>query len=137
MEKSNSSFIKKERVYYEYTDAGGIVYHSNYLNFMERCRCDWLDQIGYSVKIIQQKFGLMFVVSSADVQFHAPAHLFDELDVTCDVLHVGKVKLIVEQKIYNKEQLLCSATIKLATLDETSYKLRGMPDELRNKLLGH
>ena len=128
-------FKKQERVYYEDTDAGGVVYHSNYLNFMERCRCDWLADMGFSVVDIQADTGIMFVVRDASLSYHKPARLFDELTVTVNALHVGKVKLVVEQNIYNQAELLCTATIKLATLHETSFKLTAMPHALRAALL--
>ena len=127
-------FQKKERVYYEDTDAGGVVYHANYLNFMERCRCDWLDSLGYNVAQIQAQTGIMFVVREAKVSYHKPARLFDELLVTVSALQVGKVRLLVEQKIYNQQQLLCVGTIKLATLHHSSFKLTAMPASLRLEL---
>ncbi len=127
-------FSKNERVYYEDTDAGGVVYHANYLNFMERCRCEWLDSLGFNVADIQQQTGIMFVVREAALSYDLPARLFDELTVTVNALQVGKVKLVVEQKIYNQRQLLCSATIKLATLHQSSFKLAAMPAALRDAL---
>lgn len=125
-------FEKKERVYYEDTDAGGVVYHSNYLNFMERCRCEWLSSIGFDIADIQQKHGLIFVVREADIKFDLPARLFDHLRVTVEALQVGKVKLLVEHKIYNQDQLLCRATVKLASLQHSSLTLMTMPAELQN-----
>ena len=127
-----ADFSKLERVYYEDTDAGGVVYHSNYLNFMERCRCEWLASLGYDVATMQQNDGIMFVVRHAQLSFDAPAKLFDELTVTAKVLHVGKVKLIVEQKIYNNERLLCKGVITLAALAVSSFKLTRMPKMLIN-----
>ena len=127
-------FEKRLRVYYEDTDAGGVVYHSNYLNFMERCRCDWLDALGFSIVDIQQNTGIIFVVREAQLKFDLPARLFDELTVTVKPLQVGKVKLLLEQKIYNQSQLICQATIKLATLHHSSFKLCAMPELLRNTL---
>lgn len=129
-----SVFEKAIRVYYEDTDAGGIVYHSNYLNFMERCRCDWLNSLGFDVAELQHNDGIMFVVREANIEFEQPARLFDEITVSAAALHVGKVKLVVEQKIYNQTQLLCKASIKLATLQSGSFKLTAMPDSLRNAL---
>jgi len=122
-------------VYYEDTDAGGIVYHSNYLNYMERCRCDWLSSLGFDVATLQDDQGIMFVVREANIEFIKPARLFDEISVSASALHVGKIKLVVEQKIYNKTQLLCKATIKLATLQSGSFKLTPMPSSLRCVLL--
>lgn len=127
-------FEKKVRVYYEDTDAGGVVYHSNYLNFMERCRCDWLNSLGFNIDDIQQNVGIIFVVREAALKFDLPARLFDELTVTVKPLQVGKVKLLLEQKIYNQSQLICQATIKLATLHHSSFKLTAMPEMLRSAL---
>lgn len=129
-------FEKAVRVYYEDTDAGGVVYHSNYLNFMERCRCDWLASLGFNVADIQANASIIFVVREAALKYDLPARLFDELSVTVKPLQVGKVKLLLEQKIYNKEQLICQATIKLATLHHSSFKLSAMPDTLRKVLIG-
>lgn len=124
-------FEKPIRVYYEDTDAGGVMYHSNYLNFMERCRCDWLDSLGFNIANIQENDGVIFVVREAVLKYDLPARLFDQLIVTVKPLQVGKVKLLLEQKIYNKDQLICQATIKLGTLHHSSFKLVGMPETLR------
>ena len=124
-------FEKNERVYYEDTDAGGVVYHSNYLNFMERCRCEWLSDMGFNVADLQENHGVVFVVREAELKFDLPARLFDRLKVTVEVLQVGKVKLLVEHKIYNQDQLLCRARVKLASLDYSSFKLNAMPSDLQ------
>lgn len=129
-----SDFMIKQRVYYEDTDAGGVVYHSNYLNFMERCRCEWLSSLGFDVGELHRDDGIMFVVRHVELWFEKPAKLFDELAITAHVLHVGKVKLELEQKIYNQSELLCKATIKLATLGSASFKLTAMPEGLRATL---
>jgi len=130
-------FEKSVRVYYEDTDAGGIVYHSNYLNFMERCRCDWLMHLGYNVAELEKNQKLVFVVREANLVFEHPARLFDELRVTAEVLQVGKVQLRLRQCVYNGEQILCSAQIKLAVLDAESYRLVTMPAALRSAMTAH
>lgn len=127
-------FSCQERVYYEDTDAGGIVYHANYLKFMERCRCKWLENLGFNIQTLQQEDDLLFVVRTAELEFERPARLFDELCVNLEVLHVGKVRLLLMQKIYNKQQLLCKARIKLATLRGSSYKLAPMPPRLQSAI---
>jgi len=129
-----SMYSNTIRVYYEDTDAGGVVYHSNYLNYMERCRCDWLASLGFDVADLQLNQGVMFVVRAVNIEFEQPARLFDEITVSASALHVGKVKLVVEQKIYNQSQILCKATIKLATLESGSFKLCAMPESLREVL---
>ena len=127
-------FEKKNRVYYEDTDAGGVVYHSNYLNFMERCRCDWLASLGFNIADIQQNDGIIFVVREAQLKYDLPARLFDDLRITVKPLQVGKVKLQLEQKIYNQNQLLCQGVIKLASLHHESFTLSAMPSALRECL---
>ena len=127
-------FEKKERVYYEDTDAGGVVYHANYLKYMERCRSEWLDSLGYSIAGLQDKQDIIFAVRSAELDFIAPARLLDNLIVSCELLHIGKVKLLLQQNIYNQGRLLCSAKIKLATLEKTSFKLTTIPDVLSAQL---
>jgi len=127
-------FEKKERVYYEDTDAGGVVYHANYLKFMERCRCEWLHTLGFDVAKLHSEDQIMFVVREANIKYELPAKLFDDITVTAKALQVGKVKLLLEQKIYNKDALMCIGTIKLATLHTTSFKLTPMPSGLVDAL---
>jgi acyl-CoA thioester hydrolase len=127
-------FEKAIRIYYEDTDAGGVVYHSNYLNFMERCRCDWLESLGHNIANIQQNDNIIFVVREVNIKYDLPARLFDRLTVSVKPLQVGKVMLLLEQKIYNQDQLICQATIKLATLHHSSFKLSAMPVSLRAAL---
>ena len=127
-------FEKSLRVYYEDTDAGGIVYHSNYLKFMERCRCDWLLHLGFNVAELAVEQQLVFVVKEVNMIFPHPAKLFDDLRVTAEVLQVGKVRLELQQEVYNGEKLLCSASLKLASLDSLTSKMKAMPTELRQAM---
>jgi len=128
-------FEKSLRVYYEDTDAGGIVYHANYLKFMERCRCDWLMHLGFNVAELANEQNLVFVVKEVSMIYHHPAKLFDELRVTAEVLQVGKVRLELQQAVYNGEKLLCTASLKLASLDSTTSKMKAMPIELRQAMI--
>lgn len=98
---------------------------------MERCRCEWLAALGFDVAEVQQQQGIMFVVREINLQYLEPAHLFDQLTVSCQALQVGKVKLIVRQNIYNQARLLCTAEITLASLASTSFKLAAMPASLK------
>ena len=128
-------FTTKVRIYYEDTDAGGIVYHANYLKFMERNRCDWLASIGFSVTDLERDYGIMFVVKQAALDYDQPARLFDQLRVETKPLQVGKVRLVAEQCIYNNEALICRGEIKLATLSSASYTLAPMPEALQKALV--
>lgn len=122
------------RVYYEDTDTGGVVYHPNYLKYMDRCRCQWLEGLGFNVAAMHAEQNIMFVVRDVSLVFDAPARLFDQLRVTVRPLHVGKVQMQVEQTIYNQDKILCRGQIKLATLNATSFKLTAMPELLRSKV---
>ena len=105
------------RVFYEDTDAGGVVYHSNYLNFMERARSEWLRSLGWDVMRCQTELQLIFVVKSVSLDFVSPARLADELTVTTGIIKLGKVGMTLTQAIYNQDRLICSGLVKLATLD--------------------
>ena len=119
MKKNTDSkqFQYPVRVFYEDTDAGGVVYHSNYLNFMERARSEWLRSLGWDIMRCQTELQVVFVVKSISLDFVSPARLADELTVTVRLIKLGKVGLSLEQAIYNQDRLICSGLVKLATLD--------------------
>lgn len=106
------------RVYYEDTDAGGVVYHANYLSFCSRARCEWVREAGVSLAQMQAEGMLMPVVSAA-LQYKAPAFLEDELLVLTRLIKVNRVSLVFLQQVtrYNTNELLCEATIKVACVD--------------------
>jgi len=124
------------RVYYEDTDAAGIVYHANYLKYMERCRSDWLHAAGCDIVRTRERFGVLFAVRSAALDYLAPARLWDELSVTVAAAKVGKVTLDLEQSVQRGDELLCSGALRLASLDAGSLKPKAMPDELLELLEG-
>ena len=126
------------RVYYEDTDAGGVVYHANYLKFMERARSEFLVAKGCSVVDCEEKYGIIFVVRHIDLDFIQPARLGDDLEVDVQVIKLGKVAMIMKQCVYNAEGLLiCSALVKLGAISKSldgSYSLSPMPEELLTML---
>lgn len=124
------------RVYYEDTDAAGVVYHANYLKFMERCRSQWLHDAGCDVAGVRSRFGILFGVRRAVVDYLSPARLWDELSVTVVALKLGKVTLDLEQSVQRGNELLCKGTLRLASLDSGSLKPKRMPDRLLNLVDG-
>ena len=124
------------KVYYEDTDAGGVVYHANYLKFMERARSEFLIHRGCSVVECEQQYGVIFVVRNMELEFIVPANLGEELIVQTQVIKLGKVAVQMKQSIYNTEGLLiCSALVKLAAISKTSqdaFALSPMPKPLLN-----
>ncbi len=119
------------RVYYEDTDAAGVVYYGNYLRFMERCRTEWLRHIGFDVREVSESFGLVFAVHSADIRYLKPARLSDLLSVSSSVVKCGRVSLDVTHEVRRQDELLSRGRVKLAALDAESLRPRPIPIEIR------
>ena len=115
------------RVYYEDTDAGGIVYYGNYLKFMERARTEWLRSFGIDVAELADTDRLMFTVRAIALDFLKPARLSDNLDVSVAVGRMRKVSVEVEQAIVRAEEVLCTGRVRLACVDVDTLKPKAMP----------
>ena len=126
----NSAFETSVRVYYEDTDAGGIVYYANYLRFMERCRTDWLRDLGYDISAINQQYGVFFAVRSTSIEYFKPAQLSDLLTVTVDLQQLKHASLCVDQTIYRDDELLCEGNIRLASLKADTLNPTPIPEPL-------
>lgn len=118
------------RIYYEDTDAAGVVYYGNYLRFMERCRTDWLRHIGFDVREVTERFGVMFTVHSASIHYLKPARLSDLLSVSMSVEKCGRVSLMVNQEVRREGELLSQGKVKLAMLDANRLRPRPIPNEI-------
>ncbi len=131
---SASPFCFPCRVYYEDTDAGGVVYYVNYLKFMERARTEWLRSLGL-VQSQLAKEGVLFVVHSVETRYIAPARLDDALTVTAEVLSLKRASLVFQQHIYRDDgALLCSGQVTVACVHADSFKPRSFPESLRERL---
>jgi acyl-CoA thioester hydrolase len=115
------------RVYWEDTDAGGIVFYANYLKFFERARTEWLRSLGVAQSSVKQEAGGMFVVSETTVRYLAPARLDDELIVTAQLEASGRAALIIEQQARRGETLLCEGTIRIGWVDATTLRPARIP----------
>jgi len=131
---NNSHFIHPVRIYYEDTDAGGVVYYANYLRFMERARTEWLDSLGVGVSWLDREAGLQFVVSEASLKYHQPAELGDHLGVSVENVKSGGASLSLSQKVNRGGDLLCSGIFRIATVDSASLRPRRLPRELARLL---
>lgn len=118
------------RVYYEDTDAAGVVYHANYLRYMERCRSDWLQHRVCDVRMVRERFGVLFSVRRVEIDYLSPARLCDALDVTLTVLKLGKVTLDLEQSVHRGDEILCKGVLRLASVEPHSLRPKTMPDSL-------
>lgn len=97
--KNENVFLWPIRVYYEDTDAGGVVYHTNYIKFMERSRTEWLRKLGFEQDELRDKDGVIFAVRSVQVDYFFPAKFNDELMVSSKVIKFGKASITIEQEI--------------------------------------
>lgn len=116
------------RVYYEDSDAGGVVYHSNYLNFMERARTEWLRSLGFEQTELRDQLNVLFVVRSLQLQYKKPAKFNDAITVESTIQHMGRSLLTFEQRILRGDgQLLTTATVEVACLQADSMKPTRIP----------
>jgi acyl-CoA thioester hydrolase len=121
------------RVYYEDTDAQGVVYYANYFRFMERARTEWLRSLGVDMVRLQEEERRIFVVAEVQTKFHAPARLSDELIVTAGLQGLTRVSFDIEQRIYRNStdgDLLISGIVKAAYLDADSMRPKRVPPSL-------
>jgi acyl-CoA thioester hydrolase len=115
------------RVYYEDTDAGGVVYHARYLAFFERARTEILRQLGISQQTLLQE-SIAFVVKKMDINYHAPAHLDDILTISTQVEQVRKASIIFKQTIFNQnKRVISTADVLIACVDITKMKPCALP----------
>jgi acyl-CoA thioester hydrolase len=124
------------RVYYEDTDAGGVVYYANYLKYLERARTEWLRAAGWDQSAIQRDAGLVFAVRRAELDFRAPAVLDDWLDVEAQLIHAGRASVTFGQVVRRGETELCHARVRVACLDAPTLTPRPLPRGLREVFLG-
>jgi acyl-CoA thioester hydrolase len=121
------------RVYFQDTDAGGVVYHANYVNFMERARTEWLRTFGYSNAGMMKELGRVFVVRSVKLEYLKPALLDDFLNVTAKIKDIGRSRVTLLQTVVRGEELLTEGEVHLVCVTADSFKPVSVPDVLRNQ----
>lgn len=131
---SAKPFRHPVRVYWEDTDAGGIVYYANYLKFFERARTEWLRSLGIEQQLLRERSGAMFVVSESSLKYHVPARLDDRLDVTVDVRHSARASLVLEQQALRDGELLAEGEVRIACVDAPTLRLRRIPEDILQRL---
>ncbi|MEO1767436.1 tol-pal system-associated acyl-CoA thioesterase [Thiobacter aerophilum] len=130
---SPASFLWPVRVYYEDTDAGGIVYYANHLKFLERARTEWLRTAGFEQPQLLRDFGVIFVVRALTIEYLRPARFNDLLNVTVLPLHLGRSVLELAQTI-ERDAPLVTARVKLACVEANTFRPTSIPSPLRNRL---
>jgi acyl-CoA thioester hydrolase len=135
---SEKIFAWPLRVYWEDTDAGGIVFYANYLKFFERARTEWLRSKGIEQRLLRDETDGMFVVSDTQVRYLSPARLDDTLIVTALPLEVGRASMTIQQQAFLKTStqntLLCEGTIRIGWINATTYKPTRIPNILLEAL---
>ena len=122
------------RVYWEDTDAGGIVFYANYLKYFERARTEWLRALGVNQGTLKDDSGGMFIVSETSVRYRAPARLDDELLVTAQLEAGGRASLIIAQQARRGDMLLCEGTIRIGWVDAATLRPGRIPDAILDVL---
>lgn len=129
-----NSFSLPVRVYYQDTDAGGVVYHSTHLDFMERARYEWLRELGFTVNSLIEIHKMLFMVRSLEIEYFKPAVLDDLLNVTVAVTEIGRSRISLSQEILCSHVKLVSATIHVVCVGTETLKPVSIPVPLREKI---
>ncbi|MBY0474057.1 MAG: tol-pal system-associated acyl-CoA thioesterase [Nitrosomonas sp.] len=122
------------RVYYQDTDAGGVVYHSTYLNFMERARYEWLRELGFNANTLIATSKVLFMIRSIEVEYFKPATLDDLLNITVAVQEVGRSRITLSQEVLCSHIKLVNATVHVVCVDTVKLRPVSIPASLREKI---
>jgi len=123
-------FSFRIRVYWEDTDAAGIVFYANYLKFFERARSEWLRSLGFEQESLRAVEGIAFVVAETSVRYRLPARLDDVIDVSVEVRHRGQASLEVAQRALRGNELLAEGTIRIGCIELGTFRPRRFPNDI-------
>ncbi len=136
-----STFRHTLRVYWEDTDAGGVVFYANYLKFFERARTEWLRGLGFSQERLRTDTGAMFVVADTSVRYASPARLDDLIEVTVEPLEIGRVSMSLQQQAWRAgdhaagaPRLLAEGRIRIGCVDVGTFAPRRIPTAILDTL---
>ena len=122
------------RVYFENTDAGGVVYHGEYLKFLERARTEWLRHLGFDHQALARNHRVMLVVTSAAIDFVKAARLDDNVAVSVRLESLGKVRCVFAQEVRRDDEVLVKAKVTVACVTGESFKPTEIPEALKKKM---
>lgn len=129
-----AGFSWPTRVYWEDTDAGGVVYHAQYLAFLERARTEWLRAQGWGQERLRREYGLVFAVRAMTIDFRQPARLDDALRVGVRLAECRRASLVIAQAIDRDGRRLIDAEVRVAALDASTFRPMAIPDDLLSML---
>jgi len=126
-----ADFRATMRIYWEDTDAAGIVFYANYLKFFERARTEWLRSLGFGQEALRTDAGIAFVVSETRLRYRRPARLDDVIDVSVAVAHLGQASLEITQEARRAGELLADGTIRIGCVELGTFRPCRIPNEIR------
>jgi len=129
-----ADFSFELRVYWEDTDAGGVVFYANYLKFFERARTEWLRALGVEQSALRRDEGAIFVVGETRVRYLLPARLDDWLSLSVDVAELGRASLLVDQRCRRGDTLLAEGSIRIGCVDAGTFRPRRIPNSILERL---
>ena len=121
------------KVYYEDTDAGGVVYYANYLKFLERARSEAIHSLGFSNKGLLENHGILLIVKSCNIQYKQPAQLEDLLEISSEATSFTKTSILMKQLILKNKDIISEADVHLVAVDNKGKPTK-IPDKLKRKL---
>jgi len=133
-EPKPNAFSIPVRVYYEDTDAGGVVYYANYLKFFERCRTEWMRFAGHDQSHLATDAGIGFVAGKASCEYLKPARLDDELTVGLEVEKLTRVRVVFRQHVRRGDEELVTGTVEIACVNMATMTPSAIPEFLHSKL---
>ncbi len=134
MSKINAAFSWPVRVYWEDTDAGGVVYYANYLKFLERARSEWLRTLGIHQAELAAQDDVLFVVRRVQADYRKPARFDDALAVQSRITELGRASLTMAQQVWRGDEVLLAAQVKLACVSASGMRVAKIPPHLFIKL---
>lgn len=128
------TFDFPQRVYFEDTDAGGVVYHAQYIKFLERARTEWLRHLGFNNSDLERRYKMLFIVSEVAAEFVKPARLDDSVVISVAIENLGRVRCTFQQEIRRDDELLVKARVVVASVSADSFKPIEIPPDVRKKM---
>jgi acyl-CoA thioester hydrolase len=122
------------RVYYEDTDAGGVVYYANYLSFMERARTEWLRALGFEQPALAAEHGVLFVVRAVNIDYLKPSRFNDSLQVTVEVVNVGGSRIRFLQRVLRGDEEIVRADVDVVCVNTDTFRPVRVPREMRTTI---
>ena len=132
--KTRATFRFPIRVYYEDTDAAGVVYYANYLRFMERTRTEWLGSLGFDLATFESVHGIAFVVHRVEIEYRLPARLGDRLDATLALVELRRARMVALQQVWRGAEMLTDALVAVACIHRATFRPARIPPVLHSRL---